>query len=468
MHERLPSTTRPPGGAAELDLAGEVRATVRLAIPVAATQLSLMMLGFVDTIMVGWLSVEALAAASIGNVWVHGTMDFGVGVLLGNDPIIAQAHGARDARSAGLALQRGLVLALWLSIPVALLWLSTEAFLLATGQSPELAAAAQSYVLAQLPSIPFALIYSALRQYLQCRGIVRPPLVVVLIANVWNAALAWVLIFGHLGMPALGLVGAGIATALVRIASCFALGFLIWRYGLHRGAWVPWSREALAWRGQRPILALGVPVAIQTSLEFWAFSGATLLAGRLGQLPLAAHSIALNMAALAFMLPLGVSRAAVTRVGNLIGARRSADAQRAAWVAFALGAGVMTFSAVLFVLLREQLPRMYTPDADVIALCASILPIAAAFQIFDGTQVVGCGILRGMGEVRPAMVFNLISYWLIGLPIGGYAALGLGYGLPGLWWGLASGLACVALALLVWVRFRGPATVRPLAAFVSP
>jgi MATE family multidrug resistance protein len=464
MRERLPPRPRAAARAgSELTLRGEVRATVRLALPVAATQLSLMMLGFVDTVMLGRLSVEALAAASIGNVWVHGTMDFGVGILLGIDPLIAQAHGARDGRSAGLALQRGIVLALWLSLPVSLLLLATDRFLLATGQAPELAAAAQTYVLAQIPSVPFYLVYSALRQYLQCRGIVRPALVVVLIANVWNALLAWALIFGHLGAPPLGLLGAGLATCLVRIASCFALAAMVWRYGLHRGGWVPWSREALALSGQRRILALGLPVAVQMALEFWAFSGATLLAGRLGELSLAAHTIALNMAAIAFMLPLGVSRAAVTRVGNLIGAHRPGDAQRAAWVSFALGAGVMTISAALFVGLRASLPRIYTPDAEVIALVASILPVAAAFQIFDGAQVVGCGILRGMGEVRPAMVFNLISYWVIGLPVGGFAALSLGYGLPGLWWGLAFGLACVAAALLLWVRFRGPASVRPLA-----
>jgi MATE family multidrug resistance protein len=465
MRDRIESPARAPASAApELTLRAELRATTRLAVPVAATQLCLMMLGFVDTVMVGRLSVEALAAASLGNVWIHGTLDFGVGILLGIDPIISQAHGARDARTAGLALQRGLLLALALSLPIALLWLGTERFLIATGQSPELAAQAQRYVLAQLPSVPFYLIYIVLRQYLQCRGIVRPALVVVLFANLWNALLAWMLIFGHLGAPALGLLGAGIATGLVRAASCLALAAMILRFGLLRGAWVPPSRDALAWNAHRRILALGVPVAIQMALEFWAFSAATLLAGGLGQASLAAHTIALNMASLAFMLPLGISRAAVTRVGNLIGALRAQDAERAAWVAFALGAGVMTLSAALFVLLRAELPRLYTTDAGVIALTASILPIAAAFQVFDGTQVVGGGILRGMGQVRPAMFFNLISYWVIGLPLGALLALELGYGIRGLWWGLAFGLFCVAVAVVGWVRVRGPATVRPIGA----
>jgi MATE family multidrug resistance protein len=157
------------------------------------------------------------------------------------------------------------------------------------------------------------------------------------------------------------------------------------------------------------------------------------------------------------MMPLGIAQGAATRVGNLLGARDAVAAQRAAWVSFALGAGVMTLSALAFVALREWLPRLYTADATVVAACAAILPIAAAFQIFDGTQVVGCGVLRGMGRVRPAAAINLIGYWLLGLPLGGWLALRGGLGLAGLWWGLALGLALVALSLVAFVALRGPA-----------
>jgi MATE family multidrug resistance protein len=232
---------------------------------------------------------------------------------------------------------------------------------------------------------------------------------------------------------------------------------LIFALDLHGGAWVPWSRAAFSAREIRKILALGLPVGVQTSLEVWAFSGAALIAGRLGAAALAAHSIVLNMASLSFMMPLGVSLAAVTRVGNLLGARRPEDAQRAAWVAIALGAGVMTLSAVGFVALRQWLPRLYTHDAEVIALCAAILPIAAAFQIFDGAQVAGCGVLRGMGRTRPAALFNLISYWLLGLPLGAWLGLRAGFGLAGIWWGLCIGLACVAALLIGFIHWRGPA-----------
>jgi MATE family multidrug resistance protein len=446
----------------------EARKLASLAIPVAATQLSTMLLGLVDTVMVGRVSVDAIAAASLANVWVFGTLMFANGIVFGIDPLVAQAHGAGHGRLAALALQRGVVLSLLLSVPTLVLWTYTEDFLLFTGQDPQLSRAAHQYIMAQSPSVPAFLVYSALRQYLQGREIMRPALWVILIANVFNAFFNWVLIFGNLGAPALGLVGAGIATGLTRWVSLIGLVFWVRGFGLTRGAWQPWSRAAIDPIGLRAVFAIGFPVAIQVSLEIWAFSAAALVAGRLGATPLAAHTVALNMAALAFMVPLGISQGTVTRVGNLIGAGQAVQAQRAAWVALAMGGAVMTASAVIFVVFRHTLPSLYTPDASVIALCASILPIAAAFQIFDGVQVVGCGVLRGMGRTRPAAVFNLISYWMLGLPIGTWLALGAGFGLPGIWWGLCIGLATVSAMLVLWIRVRGPVTMHDSLPMTNP
>ena len=448
-------------------LRAEIRKMASLAIPVAATQLAGMMIGFVDTAMVGRVSVEALGAVAIANVWIYGTMEFAAGVVMGLVPIVAQAHGAGEGERAGRALQAALVLAWLLAIPVALLWLATESFLLFARQDPGLAALAHDYTLVQIPAIPFYLSYIALRQYLQSREQVRPALFVMIAANVVHAFFNWALIFGHLGSPALGAVGAGIATALTRTGSCIGLVLLIRAFALHEGAWVPWSRDSLDLRRLAQIGAFGVPIALQISLEIWAFSGAALIAGQLGAVPLAAHTITLNMAALAFMLPLGIAQGAATRVGNLIGARDPEAAQRAAWVSIGMGAAVMSFSGLSFVLFRHFLPRIYTPDAAVIAACAAILPIAGAFQIFDGTQAVGCGVLRGMGRTRPAMVFNLVSYWVLALPVGTWLALRRGWGLAGIWWGLACGLGMVAISLVLWIRARGPAMDRA-ALFVEP
>lgn len=441
-------------------LGGEVRRLVELGGPAALTQLGWMLLGVVDTLMVGRLGVHELDAASLGNVWLWGTLIFGMGVIFGMDPIVAQAHGARDDRRIGRALQQGLVVALVCSVPLGLSWWLAEEALVGMGQVPALAADAERYLVIQIPSIPAFLGFTALRQYLQGRGIVAPALWITLIANVLNVILDWALIFGHLGLPAMGLTGAAIATTITRSFLFVGLALWVWRYRLHEGAWHGWSRAAFDPRGLGEIFAFGIPVALQYGLESWAFQGVAIMAGWLGEVELAAHTIVLNMASLTFMLPLGISIGAATRVGNLIGAHEHRAAQRSAWLAFELGAGIMAISALAFVTLREWLPALYTPNVEVIALAATILPIAAAFQLFDGIQVVGGGLLRGMGRPRPAVVFNVLGYYVLALPAGAWLAFRADWGLHGLWWALAVGLATVACSLLAWIAVRGPASAR--------
>ena len=436
----------------------EVRSIAALAAPIVVTQVGSMMLGVVDMLMVSDLGRDALAAASLGNLWLFGTIVISMGVVLGIDPVVTQTHGAGDGRATGLALQRGLVIAALASVPTVLLWLITEPVLLFVGQSPTLARLAHDYVLVQVPSVFAFLGFTALRSYLQGRGITAPAMWITLIVNVLNVLFNWVLIHGHLGFPALGLVGAGIATGVTRTLMFVLLVLVVWRWRMHAGAWQPWSRAAFTAAGLLEILRLGVPVGLQLALEVWAFQAATLFAGWLGNAELAAHTIVLNLASLSFMIPLGISMATVTRVGNLLGAREHRAAQHAAWVALAMGAGVMGLSAISFVLLRDVLPTFYADeDPAVLALAATILPIAGAFQLFDGTQVVGGGILRGMGRTRPAAVFNLVGYYALGLPLSWYLAFETGMGLPGIWWGLTLGLAVVSALLLGWTAIRGPA-----------
>ncbi len=436
----------------------ELRRQVVLAAPIVATQVGTMLMGVVDMVMVGGIGSDALAAAALGSAWTMGTLVVGMGVSLGIDPLLTQAHGAGDGRRVGLIVQRGLVVAAIASVPTAALWFWTEDALLLAGQSPVLARMAHAYVLAQLPSVPGFLGFMVLRSYLQGRSIVAPALWITLAANLVNVALNWLLIHGHLGFPRLGLTGAGVATGVTRLLMFASLAALIWRVGLHRGAWQPWSRAAFA--GLGAIFMLGVPVGIQLGLEMWAFQAATLIAGWLGEAELAAHTIVINLASLSFMVPLGISMAAVTRVGNFIGAGQLAAAQRATWVALGLGAGVMSVSALTFVTLQAVLPRAYTGEPRVLAIAAVLMPIAAAFQLFDGIQVVGGGILRGMGRTRPAAVFNLLGYYALGLPVAWYLAFEAGMGVAGIWWGLTAGLAIVALLLVAWVATRGPAHVR--------
>ncbi|WP_428267814.1 MATE family efflux transporter [Haliangium sp.] len=441
----------------------EVRRLVALGGPVALTQLGTMSLGVVDMLMVGQLGVHELDAASLGNLWIFGTLILGMGLLFGLDPIISQAHGARDGARAGLTAQQGVVVALLASVPMTLAWLSAEDALGLLGQAPEFAASAHRYVTLQIPSIPAFLIFIALRQYLQGRGVVMPALFVIIAANAFNVLANWALIFGNLGLPALGLDGAAIATAATRLFQLVALIILIRAARLHQGAWVPWSRRVFDRADLIRIVKYGAPISAQYGLEAWAFQGATLMSGWLGEVELAAHSIVLNLASLSFMIPLGMSIGAATRVGNLLGAQRPRDAQRAAFVALGMGGAVMAMSALAFVVLRRVLPGLYTDDATVVAMAATILPIAAAFQLFDGVQVVGGGILRGMGNTVPAAVFNLVGFYALALPLAGWLAFSAGWDLVGVWWGLALGLALVATALVLWISRRGPARARALA-----
>ncbi len=415
-----------------------------------------MLMGMVDLLFVGRVGVDALAAASIGNAFLYGTLLVGQGLVLGMDPLVTQAHGAGDGRATGLALQRGLVVSIFVTAGISVLFLFTAPILVALGQEPALAEAAGRYVGVQIPTIGAFFGYLALRSYLQGRSIVRPALIVMLVANAANVFWNWVFVFGHLGVPALGLLGSGLATAVSRLFLLVGLAAIIWRAGLHQGAWTPWSREAFDRVALGRLVGLGFPIALQMGLETWAFSAATLLAGHIGASAVAAHTITLNMAAFSFMMPLGVAQGACTRVGNFIGGRRFVEADRAAWVAIGLGAAVMACWAVLFVAGRSVLPRLYTPDPAVIALAATILPVAAAFQIFDGVQVVAAGVLRGMGTTRPAALLNLVGYWLIALPLAAWLTLRAGFGLEAIWWSLCLGLFIVAAGLLAFVRRRGP------------
>jgi MATE family multidrug resistance protein len=318
-----------------------------------------------------------------------GTFLVGMGFVLGIDPIVSQAHGARDAPRAGLALQQGLVIALLAAIPVGISWIWTTEVLVALGQDAELARVAEEYALVQLPGLPCLLCFVALRHWLQGRSIVRPTLWIALLGNLVNILANWALIFGRLGCPALGVVGAGISTGLTQVAMVAALVWLVVWGRLGRGGWAGWTRAAWAPLGLLRVIAIGAPIAITIGLEMWAFQLATLWSGRIDATALAAHTITINLASLTFMPALGISIGAATRVGNLIGARDPHGAQRSAWLSLALSAAWMALCALGFLLGRRLLPALYTQDQAVIALASSVMPIASKniASIPKGTRI---------------------------------------------------------------------------------
>lgn len=431
----------------------EAKTLTRLAVPVALTQLGMMSLGLVDLYMVGELGTRELAGVALGDLWIFGTFCLGMGVLFGLDPIIAQAHGAGDGARAGRAVQRGLALSIPLGGAIAGAWLLAEEAMLLLGQEPELAGVAGLYCRSQWWSVVPLLAFTALRQFLQGRGLMRPALWTLLLANLFNAVANWLLIFGHFGFPALGVEGAAIATGLTRVFMLATIAAWIVGLGLHRGAWTPWRLSTLHPRGFRELLGYGLPTAFQIGAEVWSFQAATLLAARLGEASLAAHTITLKIASTSFMVPLGIGAAAATRVGNLIGAGDRARAKRAAWTAIALGGGVMAVAGLAFIVLRRHLGRIFSEDAEVLALVAIALPVAAAFQVFDGIQVAAAGALRGAGRTLIAAIAFFLGFTCLALPAGWWLSREIG--LPGIWWGLCLGLAVVAGTLCLDLRRSG-------------
>jgi MATE family multidrug resistance protein len=297
------------------------------------------------------------------------------------------------------------------------------------------------------------LLYAAFRRYLQAMGAVRPVMVALLIANVANVIANWALIFGNLGAPALGVEGAAWATVASRIVMAgFLFTIIVVRErGRKPGLFETPLRVTAAW--MRRLLRLGFPAAIQVTLEVGVFAAATALAGRLTPSALAAHQIAINFAAVTYMVPLGISSAGAVRVGHAVGRSDRDGASSAGWTAIAFGCLFMTGAAIAFVTIPHVLIGFFTSDAAVLHVGVSLLAVAAVFQLFDGLQAVSTGVLRGLGDTRMPMLWNLAGHWFIGLPLGYAMCFPVGLGVIGLWWGLSTGLMICGVALLVvWVK----------------
>lgn len=432
--------------------APEIRTLVRLSWPATVTQIGIMLTGVVDTLMLARVGVDALAASALASMYQWGVLSIGVGAVLGIDPLISQAHGRGDGPGTALALQRGLVVAALASVPVCAAMLLTGAGLRLLGQPPEVAALAQGYNLLKLPTVPCFLVFTALRQFLQGRGMLAAGTWAIYVASVINALLGYALIFGHFGSPALGLRGAAIADTLTSLAQVVGLWTLLRVLRLDQGAKRAWDRESFSRDGILQTLRYGAPVGLQMSLEAWAFTLAAFMAGWISVQAIGGHQIVLNMAALSYMLPLGVSMGAATRVGNLIGEGDAEGLRHAVRSALVFGASVMVFAAAAFTFLRHELPRLYTEDPALLALAAQILPIAGAFQLADGTQGVAGGVLRGMGRPQIAALINLLGYYAVALPLAYALGFRMQLGLIGIWIALAVGLLAVAFAMLVWIR----------------
>jgi MATE family multidrug resistance protein len=431
--------------------------TLRLALPLIVAEVGWMSMGIVDTIMVGRLpdSAVAIGATGLGQSLYNSVAIFGGGLLLGLDTFVSQAYGREDLNDARHSLANGVFLAFAMT-PILMFAVSFwPGMMQRFGISVELVGPMRPFLLAlNWGTLPL-LAYFALRRYLQAVNVAIPIMFALISANIVNAVGDWALIYGHLGFRAMGITGSGWSTCFARVYMAGVLAITL--------VWVEVKRA----RGQREwitairidphrmwaLLKLGAPAATQILLEIGAFGAATALIAKLGAVPLSGHEIALNCAALTFMVPLGISAAAAVRVGQQLGRKDPAGARRAGWSAIMLGAAFMSCSGLVFVSFPTLIARLFSPDPIVIQTGAKLLLVAAAFQLFDGLQTVATGALRGAGDTKTPMLANFVAYWLIGLPAGYILCFRFGWGALGIWFGLCGGLMIIGSALLLaWQR----------------
>ena len=435
----------------------ELSAMVRLAVPVALVNVGFMFMGVVDTLMVGRVSAEALAAVALGNLYFYVISIFGVGMLMALDPIVAQAVGAGDEPAIARGVQRGLIIALWLTVLTTVALLFAEPVMRVLRQPEAVVAQAAAFDHALIPGMLPFYVFVVLRQTLQAKHRVAAIVLVIVFANVLNAGLNWLFIFGHLGMPARGVMGSGMATSTSRWFMPLLLLAASWRD--IRPYLAPWRTDTRDRGALGRTVSLGLPIGLQLMLEYGVFAMAGVMMGWIGTAQLAGHQVALNLASLTFMVPLGVASAAAVLVGNAVGRGDMPEARRAAAAALLLGVGFMVASAAMMLAMPGMLARVYTADAAVLAVAALLIPIAGLFQVFDGTQVVSIGILRGAGDTRVPMLVNVLGYWVLGVPVSWWLGIHQQRGPAGLWWGLTLGLVVVSTILVARVRTKLAAVI---------
>jgi len=449
-------TTLPPSRS-------ELRQTLALALPITVGQVAQILMGITDSAMVGHvgrvpLAASAFALSVFGLFFIAGT-----GLLVPVSVLVARAHGARSPDACADWLRHGLAVGLGLGLAEALAMAALSGQLQRFGQPPEVIAVARPFFVIIAVSLVPTFLFQVLRQFSEATGRPWLPMAILFFSVALNALLNWVLIFGNLGAPPLGLAGSGWSTLLARLASVALIWAWLrrlpeWRNRLPRpGALVRLSRAALA-----EMFGIGVPAAGQLLFEAGAFTAAALLMGWLGTVPLAAHQIALSCAAFTFMFPLGLAMAVSIRMSQALGAGRRAALRRIGFSALGASTAIMGSFAVLFALAGGGIARGFTDDAEVAALAARLLLVAAVFQIFDGAQVVGAGALRGLTDVRVPTAITFVAYWLVALPAAYLFGFRAGFGAPGIWAGLAAGLACAAVLLAT--RLARTTTARHAAA----
>ncbi|MBB6325485.1 MATE family multidrug resistance protein [Algoriphagus iocasae] len=428
------------------------RITFNLAFPVMLSQLGQVSVGVADSMMVGRLGALPLAAASLGNSIFFVILMFGMGVSMGITPLVSVAEGKGKNKRISNLFRHGF----WINIATSLV-LTILVLIIAQGlnfleQPEEVVTLTIPYLFVITASLLPFMIFQTFKQFAEGLSQTKQAMYITIFCNLVNVFLNWVLIFGKLGAPEMGLMGAGWATLISRILMPIMMGWYVLkskRYQIYNLSMVLklWSLPMFS-----RILNVGIPTGFQYIFEVSAFSTAAIMMGWLGVNALAGHQIAINLASISYMMAAGLSTAGMIRVSNQIGKGNFKAMKEAGMVVYAMAMIFMFTTALIFVAFKDFLPTLYIDDPEVVSLSASLLVIAGFFQLSDGAQVIGLGVLRGMEDVKIPTLVTLVAYWVIGLPLGYLLAFNFGFAEKGIWYGLLIGLSVTAF--LLYFRFR--------------
>jgi multidrug resistance protein, MATE family len=425
----------------------ELRRLFALALPLALAEAGTQLMGVVDMAVVGRLGGRELAAVGLGNAVYFGVSVFGLGLMLGLDPLISQAVGARDFSRARRIMWQGIWLALITSAALTIVLLCGPLLLHAIQIEPEIVDPASIFLLIRIIGLAPWLMFFVVRAYLQAHHVTRPMVVSMIAANVFNLIADIILVFGFGPIPPLGVAGAAISTSTCQFVQLGIVAYAVARIPVDGEISRRWNATDI-----RHALRVGLPTALQVTAEVGIFALVALMAGRMGTVDLAAHQLVITLASFTFTIALGVATAGSVRVGLAVGARDPVATRRAGYAAFIGAALVMSVGALLFISIPSLLARMLTNQQNVIAAAIPLFFVAGLFQLSDGLQAAGIGALRGAADTRFAFFSNLVGYWIVGLPLSLLLGFRLKMGVVGLWWGFVAGLTTVAV--LVFLRFR--------------
>ncbi|NMM48787.1 MATE family efflux transporter [Marinigracilibium pacificum] len=425
------------------------KTNLKLAVPVMISQLGHIMVNVADSAMVGHLGKTPLAGAALANSIFSLALTFGIGLSIGVTPYVAAADGEKNFKKMGSFLYNGMLVGIASGLILCLLIFAVFPLLPYFNQPPEVVEVAKPY----LAIIGFSLIplmlFQILRQFVEGLTFTREAMVIILAANLINIILNYIFIFGKLGLPPMGLVGAGYSTLISRVLMMIALWYFVAknkRFVIHRRFTLKarFKKETI-----KNILSVGIPGGIQYTFEVGAFAMAVIMMGWMGKVEQAAHQVAISLASISYMMASGLSAAATIRVGNQLGKKDFSTLKKATHTLFAMGLLFMGVCALLFTLGSHWLPTLFIDDAEVVALASQLIIIAAIFQLSDGLQVVCLGALRGLTDVKVPTFITLLAYWVFGLPVSWFLGFKLDYGAQGIWYGLLIGLTIAGVLSLI-------------------